>query len=163
MCSRRPAGTRLPIIAHVLGLKRALSIFAFGAILVGGFQPFYLGMFRQDRAAFGRALAEAQYRRTPGLRSFLIDVREQTPRGSVIALFVPMRKWSEGYEYALFRTPYHLTGRTVLPLLRPQTDEVAWENIRRADYIAAWQGEPAFDGFDVIWRGPQGTLLRRRR
>lgn len=144
-------------------LKRALAIFAFGAILVGGFQPFYLQMFRHDRAAFARALAEAQYRRTPGLRSFLIEIREKTPRGSSVVLFVPMRKWTEGYEYAYFRAHYHLTGRTLLPLLRPQTDEVAWENIERADYIAAWKGEPSFPGFEVIWRGPQGTLHGRQR
>ena len=144
-------------------LRRILAIAAFAAILVGGVQTYYLRMYTVDRAAFGRALAVAQYRRMPGLRTFLMEVRERTDRGDVIALVVPATRWAEGYEYAYSRSIYHLVGRRVVPLVDRRDDSFLWRNLVEADYVAAWNVRPEFAGFELSWQGPNGVLLRRSR
>lgn len=144
-------------------LRRILAGAAFAAILIGGFQFFYLRMFFVDRAAFGRAVAGAQYRRMPGLRAFLIDVRQRTDRGDVVALLVPATRWTQGYEYAYSRSIYPLVGRRVLPLVDPRDDSFLWQNLAAADYVAGWRVNPQFTGFDPVWQGTEGVLLRRSR
>jgi hypothetical protein len=69
-------------------------------------------------------------------------------------------KWDGGYEYYYARSLYPLAGRRVVPLLGAD-DAAHPENLRQADVVMAFRGAPQLDGFAVVWRGANGSLLRR--
>lgn len=142
--------------------RRAAGVVALLLIYAGAFETFYLKIFTLDRARFGAQMADRQYRQTPGLRLFLNGVRERTPEGSTILLVTPFRKWWHGYEYAISRAYYPLSGRTVLPLIDSR-DRLLTTNIERAEYVAAWHSNPAIAGFAEVWRDQHGVLLQRLR
>jgi hypothetical protein len=135
------------------------------AIAAGAFEPFYLRIFTTNRAWQATMLTELPYRKLPGLRQFLLDVRERTPRGSVIAVAAPLTRthdWEGGYDYIYARALYPLAGRRVVPVLDPDNRFLA-QNLAEANYVAAYHSAPRVDGFVEVWRGRDGVLLRRAR
>jgi hypothetical protein len=132
------------------------------AIAAGAFEPFYFKVYGVDRAKYGARLDELPYRRLPGLRRFLFDVRERTKPGDIVGVIGPLTNSNEGYLYLYGRAIYHLAGRRTLPLL-DERDRLIVTNIRRADYIAAWHAEPPWPGFTTVWRSEDGVLMRSTR
>jgi hypothetical protein len=92
----------------------------------------------------------------------MLQVRALTKPGDVIAIAGPFPKWRQGYFYLFTRALYPLTGRSVLPLVDDH-DRPHYENLMRANVIAAYRCEPRVPGFAVVWRGRDGVLLRRIR
>ena len=121
-------------------------------IAAGAFEPFYFRMFVADRAQFRASLTELPYQKLQGLRRFLVEIGARTREGDTVAVFAPFR-WDEGYEYAYARALYPLAGRRV----------VTFDLRNRANAIAAYRVTPLLPDFVVVWRGPDGTLLRRVR
>jgi hypothetical protein len=140
--------------------RQAWAVAAAIAIAAGAFEPFYLKIFTLDRARFAAGLIELPYRKLPGLRQFLLDVRTHTTKGDVIAVYAPLPQWDNGYDYYYARTLYILAGRRVLPLLDPQNRPQP-QNVARAMYIACYHAVPQTSGFEVVWRSRDGALLRR--
>jgi hypothetical protein len=135
------------------------------AIAAGAFEPFYLRVFILDRARLHASLTELPYRKLPGMRQFLLEVRARTADGDAIAIAAPFHRaasWEGGYDYIYERAHYILAGRLVVPLIavgdRPQP-----ENMALAAYVAGYHCEPAVQGFVVIWRSRDGVLLRRSK
>jgi hypothetical protein len=100
------------------------------------------------------------YQKLPGSRELWLEVRARTKAGETIAIAAPFTKWDQGYRYLYTRSLYPLAGRVVLPLLDEQ-DRPRAENLARANVIAAYRCQPRVPGFDVVWRGRDGVLLRR--
>jgi hypothetical protein len=96
----------------------------------------------------------------PGLRQFLLEVRARTRRGDVIAVDAPGYSWDRGYEYYYGRSLYPLAGRQVLPLLDP-LNHAHREELARATHVAVYGGPEEIPGFEVVWRGEHGVLLRK--
>ena len=92
----------------------------------------------------------------------MLQVRALTKPGDVIAIAAPFAKWEQGYAYLYTRALYPLTGRVVVPLLDDR-DHPRYENLARANVIAAYHCEPRVPGFAIVWRGRDGMLLRRTR
>jgi hypothetical protein len=145
------------------------------AIAAGAFEPFYLRIFTTDRARFGAMLAGLPYRKMPGMRQFLLDVRARTNDGDAVAIAAPFPRTVRsgggddhvvtatregGYDYIYNRACYLLAGRRVVPLPAPG-DPALPRDLRNAAFIAAYRCDPAVPGFVVVWRGPDGELLRR--
>jgi hypothetical protein len=108
-------------------------------------------------------LTELPYRKLPGSRQFLLDVRAHTRDGDAIAIAAPLHRaprWEGGYDYLYARALYLLAGRRVVPLIDPG-DRPHPENLAAATYIAAYRSQPSIPGFAVVWRGRDGVLLRR--
>jgi hypothetical protein len=134
---------------------------AFAAILIGGFETYYLRVFRESPAYVRPILTGLPYRKMPGLRELLIGADARTPPGASIAILVPYTAWEGGYGYAYSRSSYLLPGKQIIPLLRPGQDVPALSNANRADYLVAWGGVPRLPGFEVVWQTSAGMLLRR--
>ena len=103
------------------------------------------------------------YQKFPGLRRFFLDVRAQTKRGDVIAVYAPLSsgpQWSGAYDYFYGRAPYPLAGRLVLPVIDLQNKPIV-ANIERADYVACYRSSPPFPNYVVAWRSNDGVLLKR--
>jgi hypothetical protein len=138
------------------------SLFAAAAlalILAGGFQPFYLRIFVQDRAAMKAWITELPYRKTPGLRAFLGEARRHTAPGDVIAFAAPFERWEGGYRYAIRGARYILAGRTVRPLVGPGDEDLS-RNLESADVVVAWQADVP-PGWETVWSGMDGAVARR--
>ena len=143
-------------------MLRRWAIAAAALIAIGGFEPFYFRVLSFNRARTRAMLTELPYRKTPGLRTFYAAVRERTRPGDTIAISSAYRTWDGGYEYVFVRSLYTLAGRHVFTLLDPQ-DHPHPENLQKVEYVAAYRSEPRIANFATIWRGPDGTLLRRER
>lgn len=100
-------------------------------------------------------------RRTGDYPLFLAEVARRTRPGERIVIVVPIRYWRTGYGYAYYRASYFLAGRRAIPIL-DDDDRVRRERIQQADYVAAWR-IPDLPGFEAVWRGHGGALLRRNR
>ncbi|HKO57711.1 MAG TPA: hypothetical protein VJ276_17725 [Thermoanaerobaculia bacterium] len=139
--------------------RRIVAAAAFLIIVLLSIEPTVIRLPFVDRSEL-RASMETAADRTwyPQYPRFLDEVRRRTPKGSTIALVVPIRGWEEGYQYAFFRASYFLAGRELLPILTPD-DKPLVESFRRARYLAAW-GINARGG-RVVWRGEGGVLLER--
>lgn len=107
-------------------------------------------------------LIEMPYRKVPGVRQFLLEVRARTADGESIALAGPFERWDGGYDYFYARSLYLLAGRRVVPLLDP-ADRPLPQNIGLATAIASYRSSPRPPGWTVVWRGRDGELLRRAR
>jgi hypothetical protein len=134
---------------------------AFAAILIGGFETYYLRVFLERPARVRPYLTELPYRKMPGLRELLVGADARTPPGASIAIFVPYSAWEGGYGYAYYRASYLLPGKQVIPLLRIGEDKPDPENLARADYVVCWGGVPPIPGFAKVWQTTSGMLLRR--
>ena len=129
-------------------------------MLIGGFEPFFFRIFFADRAAASAALTAGPDRAAPGYADFLREVKKRTPADARVALLVPMRQWSGGYEYAYYRASYALVPREVIPLVDPD-DEAHLERAVEADYVAAWRMAPRIPGFTQVWDADGSVLLER--
>ena len=143
------------------GIRRAAAAIAFAAILIGGFETYYLRVFGERPARVRPILTELPYRKMPGLRELLAGADARTPRGASIAILVPYSAWEGGYGYAYDRSSYLLPGKQVIPLLRLGEDTPDPENLAHADYVICWGGVPPVAGFDKVWQTTRGMLLRR--
>ena len=148
---------------------RAGRIAALGAVILiaaSSFEPFYLRIFAMNRRQFSATLTELPYRKLPGLRRFLLDVRAHTNRGDAVALYASglhhAARWEGGYDYLRERAMYPLAGRRVISLV-DDDDRLRLERLSDATCIAAYRSLPSVPGFVVVWRGPDGCLLRRVR
>ena len=146
---------------------RAARIAALGAVIliaVSSFEPFYLRIFFMNRRQYATMLTELPYRKLPGLRRFLFDIRERTNRGDAVALFAPglhhAPRWEGGYDYLRERAMYPLAGRRVISLV-DDNDNVRPERLSEATCIASYRAQPTVQQFAVVWTGPDGCLLRR--
>lgn len=149
------ARTRPRLVAAAVGL-------AWVAIGAGVFQPLYLTIHRQDTKALAAMWTEAPFRKIAGLRTMLVEVEARTKPGDRVLLVTPHRPWQGGYGYAFRRAQYVLAGRDVIPLLDRARDVVDERSIERAQYVACWPSCAPLEGFDLVWRGEPGMLLRRR-
>ncbi len=140
--------------------RRAVSMIAAVLIALGAFQAFYLQIFIIDRSALGATLTELPYRRLPGLRRFLLEVRARTSPGDVVAIDAGLPSWERGYEYCYGRATYLLAGRLVLPL-RDRVDRRLSENLAQATHVASYRSQVLPPGFSPVWRSADGVLLRR--
>jgi hypothetical protein len=143
-------------------MLRRWAIVAAALIAVGGFEPFYFRVLLLDRARTSAMLTELPFRKTPHLRNFYLDVRARTRSGDSIAIASTYTKWDGGYEYVYARSMYMLAGRRIVTLLDPQ-DRPHPENLAKVDYVAAYRSDPDIPHFVTVWRGPDGSLLRRER
>lgn len=145
------------------------------AIAAGAFEPFYLRIFTTNRAQLGAMLADLPYRKMPGMKPFLLEVRARTADGDAVALAAPfpptarpgggddsvVKTTREGaYDYLYNRASYLLAGRRLVPLPDPGGHPFPRE-LQNAKFIAAYRCDPAVPGFAVVWRGRDGELLRR--
>ena len=141
---------------------RRWALVAAALIAFGAFEPFYFKIFTIRGDAMSAMLTELPYKKNPGLRTFLNDVRTHTHHGDAIAIASPYAQWDGGYDYVYARAMYLLAGRRVLALLdtgnRPQP-----QNLAQAEYIAAYHVNVRFSQFTIVWSGPDGILLRRAR
>jgi len=142
--------------------KRLAASAALLLILIGGFEPFYLRVFRIDRAKEEASFAAMPYRKMTGLQDFLKGVDAHTPPGARIAIWCPFRQWEGGYAYAYYRASYLLPGKQVVPLLARNEDHLQLANLAHADYLASFDDEIEAPGFDDNWRDPYGILLKKR-
>lgn len=131
-------------------------------ITAGAFEPFYFRILTAERARYHDMFVELPYRKAPGLRRFLQDVRARTHDGDSIAIAAPYARWDGGYDYCYARSLYSLAGRRVLPLLDPQ-DRFHPENLARVTHVAAYRSDPRTDGFAAVFRSADGVLLQRQR
>lgn len=129
----------------------------FGAVLAAGFEPAYLRALFGDRSVHVRI----PDRRTPEYPRFLEAVAERVERGHSVSIAVPFRHWDGGYSYAYYRASYFLPGRRVVPIIAPD-DRLHLERLKETQWVAAWR-MPEIPGYDVVWRGHGGALLRRAR
>jgi hypothetical protein len=130
--------------------RRALGVAVAVAIAAAAFQPFYLRIYTTNRAGLAAALTELPYRKLPGMRQFMLDVRARTRDGNTIAIVSPLPA-QDAYEYLFTRGRYLLGGRMV----------VSAQNLATATHIACFHCTSAAPGFAEIWRGRDGALLRR--
>jgi len=142
--------------------RRLLALPAFAAIVLSGLDVQFLSLPFVDRSGLAaHARAEADRAWYPAYPRFLEAVRVRTRPGQSIAIVVPVRRWNDGYDFAFYRASYFLAGRTVLPVLDSQ-DRVHPENMRAADFIAAWHQAFRINEHTIVWRGEGGALLGRR-
>jgi len=137
-----------------------MSVFVL--ILVGGFQPFYWRMLTPEGSSLRTRLVDLAFTKTPGLRIFMLGVRDRTRDGERIAIVTPARRFQEGYGYAFTRSTYLLAGRPTVPIVGEQ-DEWMPQNIAMADVVAVWHTEVELPGFRLVWRDQHGALYRRIR
>jgi hypothetical protein len=141
-------------------VRRALYALFFATMIVAGFGTELLRVFFLDREAQAASLAVGPDRAAPGYAAFLREVRARTPEGARVALVVPMRSWSGGYEYAYYRASYFLTSREVIPLVEPD-GSAHLDRVAGATHVAVWGMAPRVPGFEAQWSGSGGALLRR--
>ena len=144
-----------------MNIRLLAAIAVWLAIGAGAFEVFYLQIHRRNHAAMAAGFTELPYRRIPGLRTLSIEVDRRTPAGARILLVLPHSTWKGGYEYGFRRAQFLLYAKRVLPLI-DEEGRILRDNMERAEYVACWRecGLPA--NYEVVWRGPDGLLARRR-
>jgi len=147
----------------VANLRVILAVLAFIAIAAGAFQPMYLRMYNVDRSQMQASFEELPYRKLPGLRALMLEVRRRTPPDARIALWIPDHKWDGGYGYAFHRVPFLLPDKRVLPMVALDRDEPTARYLSETDFIACWQPCPPVERFRSLWRSNDGELLVRAR
>lgn len=143
--------------------RSTLGALALFCIFAGAFQRGYWTIFTANRAMLQVWLTERPYSKMPGLRRFMLGVRDRTRDGDRIAIVLPARRWEGGYAYGFIRSTYLLAGRRTVPLLS-HSDQPLPANIGRATHVASWPAAlPPLPGFEPAWSTPDGVLLQRRR
>lgn len=143
----------------VRSVQRLIGGVAFALLLAGTFQPFYVRILFADRSAMKPYLTELPYRKTPGLRAFLVEARERIRPGEVVVFLAPFETWEGGYRYAMRGARYILGGRTVRGVIGPYDVDLS-SNLDQADVIVAWRA-PVPTGWTVTWAGREGAVARR--
>ena len=131
------------------------------AILIGGFEPFYLRVLAGSTPMSPALLAQLPYRKLAGFQRLLLEAEPRTFPGAKIAIALPFEGWEKGYGYGYYRASYLLPGRQVVPLLVPGEDRPAPQNLAVADYVLSWHSASAVPGFTTVWRNADGSLMRR--
>src|SRR5262249_15000251 len=162
---RRCDGSGAPnVTMKAVRAGRIAALCAVILIAASSFEPFYLRIFAMNRQQYAAMLTELPYRKLPGLRRFLSDIRARTNNGDAVALYAAglhhAPGWGGGYDYLRERAMYPLAGRKVISLV-DDNDQLRLERLRDATCIASYRSLPAVDGFALAWRGPDGCLLRR--
>lgn len=140
---------------------RSIAAAALLALLcIGAIRPVFLGILTTDRSILTRIYSIDADRGTPEYPRFMEQVAKRTAPGDSIAIFVPMRRWDDGYAYAYYRASFILAGRRVLPLVWSD-DRLLRQHMRDADYVAAWQMNVGGADLRPVWSGAGGTLLKR--
>jgi hypothetical protein len=137
--------------------RRFLSALILATLVLGGVEPSY---FRILLGGTTERLRKAD-RRLPGYVDFLEGVAARTRPGDSIVIVAPLPHWKTGYGYAYYRASYVLAGREVIPILADD-DRVLHERLTQNDYVAVWR-MPELPGFEAVWRGHDGALMRRTR
>jgi hypothetical protein len=137
-------------------LRLAIAI----VLALASVRTFIPMMFSSRIRSESSSLGEYFDQSSPEYPRFLTSVAAATPAGSRIAIFVPMRRWDEGYSYAYYRASYFLAGRDVLPVVW-RDDRLIAQNVERAEYIASWNMKVGAKGFQPILKAHGGTLYRR--
>jgi hypothetical protein len=106
-------------------------------------------------------LRELTYRQIPGIHTLLTEADARIPPGARVLIALPHRPWQAGYGYGFRRAQYLLQGKVVIPLLDWPTDTVDPTSLGRANYVICWRECSTPPGFEIIWRSPDGVLLRR--
>ncbi len=142
-------------------VRAVVGAIAFGAIVAGTFEPFYLQQIFQVRAGLAAHLTALRFGKAPELKPLFVETLERTEPGDRIALITPVHRWHEGYAYAYYRASYELEGREVVPLVT-WWDEQVPENIRFADYVLTWNRDVRLSEFECVWTSEAGNLYRRQ-
>jgi hypothetical protein len=142
-------------------IRALLAATASALILAGAFERHYVAAFSFDREALARFYEELPYRKLPGFRRFMEEVRANTREGDHIALLINGTTWQRGYSYGFYRGSYLLAGRTVEPTI-DTADRFRPENLAEADHVACWNCTPAVPGFTVRRQLTGGVLDSRR-
>lgn len=122
----------------------------FAAIVLGGVDARVLHLIVHPRDA-----QQSPDGGFPEYPRFLREVAARTAPGETILLIAPT------YEYPFYRACYFLADRRVIPLLDSE-ERAHPERLRDATVVAVWR-LPAPEGFDTVWSGHEGLLLRRKR
>jgi hypothetical protein len=140
-------------------MRRCLALALFVALALLSIDPVIFHVALGDWAKLHRFFTIFPDRLWyPDYPAFLEEVRARTRPGDSIAIVVPSMRWDSGYSYAYYRASYLLSGREVLPLVRPN-DAAVPENFARAKYIAAWRRNVQDATRRVVWSGRGGALL----
>src|SRR4051812_25077721 len=144
-------------------MRRRIAPVFFVLLALLSIDPAILTLPFTDLRKLHRYFTEVQPDRAwyPEFPAFLQGVREHTRPGDSIALVVPGMKWDYGYSFAYYRASYFLSGREVLPLVRPADDAKIGQNYARAKYVAAWKNDVHDPTLHVAWKGHGGVLLAR--
>ncbi|MBI2212504.1 MAG: hypothetical protein HYU52_02565 [Acidobacteria bacterium] len=139
--------------------RLALTWLLLVGLAVGAFETLYLQMLRAH-GRDGIRTALASMTDEPGYAAFLREVENRTEEGATIVILTP-RPWGRGaYEYVYYRAVYLVDGRTILPALWIG-NEPLFDNVRKADYIAAWGMPVTAPSHERVWSGAGGGLYRR--
>ena len=141
--------------------RRIVCAAAFAALVIAAVDPALIAVaFTPPRALEAEFVRAADREWFPYYPRFIEAVRASTPPGSTIVILVPTMHWDDGYAYAYYRASYLLSGRTVLPVVW-RDDRVLIENVRGAQYVAAWRRQFPEERRRVVFRGAGGVLLAR--
>jgi hypothetical protein len=137
-----------------------MALFALGAIVAGASQTFYFRTLTIDSSRLDAMFGEAQFRKAPGLRRFLGEVRRQLPRNARVAVLEPSNRWWGGYEYIFSRSEYEIADAELIALV--DVDD-SWhpERLAKADFVLAWHLHPTITGFVTVWANADGSLQRK--
>jgi hypothetical protein len=140
-------------------VRRSLVLAALLVLAAGAFQPFYLTVWRQNRAAMLAHLIELPHRKVPGLRQACEEAARRTPVGARILLVTRHPSWAAGYEYAFRRAQYLVAGREVVPMLASQPPDQGTP----PTHVLCVPRCNVKPGFRVLWEGTAGVLLESPR
>lgn len=147
---------------RIWSFRSVLAAAAFLSIAAGSFNAELWRAFTAGRAEARAALTELPFAQTPGLRTFLEEVRLRTHEGERIALLIPAAASPQPYRFHYVRAAYLLAGRQTVPLV-DDAGRPLIRNLEQADAIASWRANPPVPGFRVAWTSREGVLLRRIR
>ncbi|MGA7615483.1 MAG: hypothetical protein WBX15_09905 [Thermoanaerobaculia bacterium] len=139
-------------------MRRTILIIALLAVIAGDFDLFYLQPLFRDRRPFAAMLTALPFRRMPGFVSFMASVRTRTRETDRIAIAPTAPRWESGYDYVIWRANYLLAPRQLVPLL-DYRNELAWSNLKYADYLITWRRRPP-PGFVAVTSLEDWTLWR---
>lgn len=151
-----------PVVTQRAFAGRIIAPILFAFFVAASIRTFPLVMFFTDRTELRAVYSSLFDRGVTQYPPFLREVAARTRPGDSIAIFVPMRRWDDGYAYAYYRAHWFLAGRNVLPLVW-RDDRILGENFHRAEYVASWRMK--LDRPDLVAVGEfhGGTLYARRK
>jgi hypothetical protein len=137
-----------------------MALLALGAIVAGASQTFYFRTLTIDNSRLDAMFGDVQFRKAPGLRRFLGEVRKQLHGSARVAVLEPSNRWWGGYEYVFSRSQYELADSELIALV---DGDDSWhpERVAQADFVIAWHLHPTITGFATVWANEDGSLQRK--